>query len=412
MASAQAPPRPIADLKPTVILISIDGFRHDYLQTYSAPNLQRLAARGVRAEALIPCFPTYTFPNHYSMVTGLYPGHHGIVANEMYDPGFNATFVYNAPEAKKSRWWGGEPIWVTAHKQGQRSATEFWVGSEAPIAGLQPDYWEPFDAKVPPAERVDNILSWLDLPAERRPTFLALYFDQVDHEGHAHGPGSPELGEAIKTVDGAIGKLLNGLRQRGIEDRVNIMVVSDHGMAQASPDRVIFLDDYIGLHRMRELSRNPLLTLWPPNNEIDATFKKLQRVPHLRVYRRGDAPARWHYSGNARIAPIIALADEGWTITTHEHFKSHEFSRGQHGYDNNLRSMWAIFIAHGPAFKAGAKLPAFPNIDIYDLVAYLLDLKPARNDGTLQVFRAVLVSTPEERATDSHGLARIGKHHR
>ncbi len=396
-AAAEAP-RPIPDLKPTVILISIDGFRYDYLEKYSAPNLQHLAASGVQAAALLPCFPTYTFPNHYTIVTGLYPAHHGIVANEMYDPSFDATFVYKDPVATEGRWWGGEPIWVTAGKQGQKTASMFWVGAAVPIKGMRPDYWEPFDAKVSPAERVDKILGWLDLPAEQRPTFSALYFDQVDHGGHEGGPDSPQVREAIAKVDAAIGRLLDGLRQRGIEDRVNIIVVSDHGMAATSPERVIFLDDYADLSRARVPAHGPLFTVWPAKGEADIVLAQLRRVPHLRVYRRENVPARWHYSGNVRIAPIIALADEGWTVTTHEYLKSHDFSKGQHGYDNNLRSMQAVFIAHGPAFKAGTTLPAFSNLDVYELMAYLLHLKPAPNDGTLKVFRPVLVANAAKRA--------------
>jgi predicted AlkP superfamily pyrophosphatase or phosphodiesterase len=390
-AAAEAP-RPIPDLKPTVILISIDGFRYDYLEKYSAPNLQHLAASGVQAAALLPCFPTYTFPNHYTIVTGLYPAHHGIVANEMYDPSFDATFVYKDPVATEGRWWGGEPIWVTADKQGQKTASMFWVGAAVPIKGVRPDHWEPFDAKVSPGERVDKILGWLDLPAEQRPTFSALYFDQVDHEGHEGGPDSPQVREAIAKVDAAIGRLLDGLRQRGIEDRVNIIVVSDHGMTATPPKQAIFIDDYIDLHSVRVVTRGQLFTLWPAKGETDAIFTRLRDVPHARVYRREKAPARWHYTGNARIAPIILLADEGWTITDREYAKSHELKQGGHGYDNNLRSMQATFIAHGPAFKPGTKLPAFSNVDVYELMAYLLHLKPARNDGTLKVFRPVLVA--------------------
>ncbi|HXP47466.1 MAG TPA: alkaline phosphatase family protein [Terriglobales bacterium] len=388
-ASAQAP-RPISDLQPTLILISIDGFRYDYLDKYSPPNLQRLAATGVRAAAMQPSFPTYTFPNHYTIVTGLYPAHHGIVANEIYDPGFDTTFVYKEPTATEARWWGGEPIWVTAQKQGQKTASLYWPGSAAPIEGVRPDYWEPFDAKVAPDQRADKILGWLDLPAEQRPTFLALYFDQVDHEGHEGGPDSPQVRDAITKVDAAIGRLVDGLRQRGIEDRVNIIVVSDHGMAPTPPKQAIFIDDYIDLGRVRVVTRGQLFTLWPAKGETGVICTQLRKLPHARVYRREKVPARWHYSGNARIAPIMLLADEGWTITDREYARSHELKQGGHGYDNNLRSMQAAFIAHGPAFKAGTKLPAFPNVDVYELMAYLLHLKPARNDGTLKVFRPVL----------------------
>lgn len=397
---AQAP-RPIPDFKPTVILISIDGFRYDYLEKFRAPNLQDLVASGVHAAALLPCFPTYTFPNHYTIVTGLYPAHHGIVANEMYDPSSDATFVYKDPIAAESRWWGGEPIWVTADKQGHKTASLFWPGSAAPIHGMWPDHWEPFDASVSPAERVDMILGWLDLAAERRPTFLALYFDQVDHEGHQGGPDSPQVRDAIAKVDAAIGRLQDGLRQRGIDNRINIILVSDHGMAATSPERVIFLDDYADLSRAHVPARGPLFTIWPAKGEAATVLAQLRRVPHLRLYRGENVPTRWHYSGNDRIAPIIALADEGWTVTTHEYLKSHDFLKGQHGYDNNLRSMQGIFIAHGPAFKAGTKLPALSNLDVYELMAYLLHLRPAPNDGTLNVFRPVLVAKAAKQAATS-----------
>lgn len=401
-APAQGPVSgPITNLKPTVILISIDGFRYDYLEKYGAPNLRRLAATGVRAESMQPCFPTVTFPNHYSIVTGLYPAHHGIVANEIYDPGFDATFTFRDQSVNEGRWWGGEPIWVTADRQGQKTATMFWVGSTAPIAGMRPDHWEPYDANVRPEERVARILGWLDLPAEERPTFLALYFDQVDHAGHENGPDSSQVREAVASVDAAIGKLLDGLGQRGIEGRVNIIVVSDHGMAATSPERVIFLDDYVDLSHARVPTRGPLLSVWPPRGQAEAIFARLKTIPHLRTYPREDLPTRWHYADNARVAPILALADEGWTISTHELFKTHEFTKGQHGYDNTLRSMQAIFIAHGPAFKPGTKLPAFPNVDVYELMAYLLRLKPARNDGTLKVFRPVLAGN-KKNATDFH----------
>jgi predicted AlkP superfamily pyrophosphatase or phosphodiesterase len=391
--AAQQPRKvPFSDFRPTVILISIDGFRYDYLEKYKPPNLVGLAATGVRADALLPCFPTYTFPNHYSIVTGLYPAHHGIVANEMYDPQSDATFVYNQPSALESRWWGGEPIWVTADKQGQKSASMFWPGSATEIEGMRPDYWAPFDARISPQQRVDKILHWLDLPREQRPRFLALYFEQVDHEGHERGPDSAKVGKAIAQVDAAIGSLIDGVRQRGIADRVNIIVVSDHGMAAASRQRVVFIDDYVDLSHARVLTTGPLFSIWPAAGKADSLIAQLRRVPHLRVYRREDAPARWHYSGNPRIAPILALADEGWTITDHAYFKSHDFHYGQHGYDNNLRSMQGVFIAHGPALKPGTRLPAFSNVDVYELLAYLLHLTPAKNDGTLEVFRPALAS--------------------
>jgi len=401
LAQQQAPPR-ITDLKPTIILISIDGYRYDYLDKYPTPNLQQLAASGVRAESMQPSVPTYTFPNHYTLVTGLYPAHHGIVGNEFYDPSFNATFSYKDASATEGRWWSGEPIWVTAHRQGQKTASMFWPGSSATVAGLRPDHWETFDAKVTPDQRVDKILGWLDLPARERPAFLALYFEQVDHAGHEYGPDSPQVRDAVAQVDAAIGRLVDGMRQRGIERQVNIIVVSDHGMANTP--HVIFIDDYIDPRTVRIVNRGPFFTLWPRQDENDAIFAKLQKVPHARAYRRENVPARWHFSGNPRIAPIFLLADEGWVITDREYAATHKLNAGGHGYDNNLTSMQATFIAYGQAFKPGSKLPAFPNIDVYDLMAYLLHLKPAKNDGTLKVFEPVLV-----KATDPHRSPPINK---
>jgi predicted AlkP superfamily pyrophosphatase or phosphodiesterase len=392
LASAAEAPRPIKHLKPTVILVSLDGFRYDYWDKAEAPNLKRLIAGGVRAEALLPSFPTYTFPNHYTMVTGLYPAHHGIVANEFYDPAREATFK---PSDHSSildpEWWGGEPIWVTAHKQGQRSAPIFWVGSEASIHGIRPDYWQPFDKNKPADARVADVLAQLDLPPERRPTFLTLYLEDVDHAGHDYGPDSPEVRQAISAVDSAIGLLLEGLRRRGIENQPNIIVVSDHGMAAASPDHVIYLDDYVDLSRIRVVSWGPMLSVWPKSGSRDETLAALRNVRHLSAYARDNTPARWHYNRNSRIAPVIAVADEGWTITSHERQQTHKPLLGQHGYDNNLHSMRGIFVARGPAFRPGSSLPAFPNTDIYDLLAYLLHLRPAQNDGSLEVFRPVLV---------------------
>jgi predicted AlkP superfamily pyrophosphatase or phosphodiesterase len=185
-------------------------------------------------------------------------------------------------------------------------------------------------------------------------------------------------------------------------------VVSDHGMTATPPKQVIFIDDYIDLRRVRVVTRGQFFTLWPAKEETDAIFAQLQKVPHVRVYRRENVLGRWHYTGNARIAPIMVLADEGWTITDHEYAKSHALKLGGHGYDNNLRSMQAVFIAHGPGFKPGKKLPAFSNVDIYDLMAYLLHLKPAHNDGTLEVFRPVLAGNGMKKTpripTDRSGL--------
>ncbi len=384
----------INDLKPTVILISVDGFRWDYVDKYEAPVMRHLAQNGVRAKAMIPVFPTKTFPNHYSIVTGLYPVHHGIVANTMYDPEFDARFSLSNREAvRDSRWWGGEPLWVTAEKQQQRSGILFWPGSEAAIMGIRPAYWKVYDDDFPNAARVDTVLSWLDLPAGRRPTLLTLYFSEIDDAGHRHDPISSEVQKAVRRIDRILGRLVKGLETRGIFAQVNLIIVSDHGMAAVEPGRVIFLDDYLDPEKARVVDWNPILAVRPGQMSEDEIYQVLAKAhPHLQVYRKADLPERLRYSQHRRIAPIIGIADDGWKISRRETKKTAEDFRttGDHGYDNQLASMRAIFIAHGPAFKAGLVVAPFQNIHLYHLICAILNLPPAPNDGNLDSVRVML----------------------
>jgi predicted AlkP superfamily pyrophosphatase or phosphodiesterase len=390
----------IRGLKPTVILISIDGFRYDYFGKAPTPNLDSLIARGVRARYMVPSFPTKTFPNHYTLVTGLYPAHHGIVANTMWDDDLRANFkMSDRKQVRDARWWGGEPIWVTAQKAGQKTAPMYWPGSEAAIEGLMPTYWEAYDEKNKTTfeYRVDKVLSWLDLPVPERPTFLTLYFENVDQAGHDYGPDSPQLLAAMERVDQMIGLLLQGLAARGIEDQVNIVVVSDHGMAACSRQRLIMLDDYIDLSKVIVVDTTPVLAAKAKDGNHAALVAKLKLVPHLTVYTSDTVPQRLHFSGNPRITPVIAVADVGWTITSHDYVAKHPDKKygGDHGYDNAASQMRAIFVAAGPAFKPHRTLPGFPNVDVYPLLAYLLNVVPARNDGNIGVFQPVLRPSPK-----------------
>ena len=225
---------------PIVVLISFDGWRWDYMARTQVPNLQALAVRCVRAEALVPSFPSKTFPNHYTIVTGLYPENHGIVSNVIADPTYPRRFTMSSPTAREARWWGGEPIWVTAIRQQQRAASMFWPGSDVRIAGVRPTYWRRFDDSVSNAARVRQVLQWLALPAAQRPSFITLYFSDVDHAGHRHGPDSPQVLEAARRVDAALGQLVAGLRRLNLLERATLVVVSDHGMSQVARTRVIF----------------------------------------------------------------------------------------------------------------------------------------------------------------------------
>lgn len=383
------------DFEETVILISIDGYRSDYLQRGVSPQLGSLAEQGVRAEALIPVHPTKTFPNHYSIVTGLYSANHGIVSNTIYDPVFDETFqMSKREEVENPRWWLGEPIWVTAEKQGVTAASFFWPGSEAPIKGIQPTYWKRYNGSIPGKVRVDHVLGWLDMKKEDRPRFITLYFSEVDSKGHQYGPDSEEVLKAMKNVDAHLGRLLRGIKKRGLDEYVNIIVVSDHGMAATDSEKLIFLDDYITVDSVQLIETSPVAMMNGMNGNAAAIYKALHNAhPALNVYSASDYPADWQWTGNRRIPQLAAVADEGWTIvprrlTSGE--KPFRISQGAHGYDRRLESMGALFVAQGPAFKEGAVVEAFESIHIYELIAHLLSLEPAENDGSLEAVRHVL----------------------
>lgn len=379
---------------PALILVSFDGFARDYLGRAATPNLDRLAREGVRAEALIPVFPTKTFPNHYSMVTGLQPESHGIVSNRFHDPELGADFVFKEDAAAADpRWWGGEPIWVTAGRHGLQSATMFWPGSDVEIAGARPTYWKPYDARVPGTRRVDQVLAWLDLPADARPSFVTLYLSDVDGAGHAHGPASPEVDRAVERVDAMLGRLIRGLEERGRLDSVDIVVVSDHGMAESSPRRVIFVDDHVDLSTVRIVDWDPVLAVWPqPGREAEVRDALSAAHPHLRVWRKQETPQRWHYRKHRRIPPLLAVADAGWRIATRGYFARYpeRFDGGMHGYDNAAVSMHGIFVARGPHFREGVVVEPFGSIDVYPLLAELLGIPPVPHDGDLERVRPLL----------------------
>ena len=364
------------------VLISLDGFRADYITRPGAVTLRALAARGVRAERMIPAFPSKTFPNHYTIVTGLYPEHHGIVANTMVDARIGATFtIGDTLIARDPRWWGGEPIWNTAERQGVRTAAFFWPGSDYAINGRYPTYYTPFDNRVPDTLRVRQVLDWLTMPADRVPRFVTLYFSNTDNAGHDHGPDAPQVDAAIAHVDSLIGALVTGLAARGLGERVNLVIVSDHGMTPIDGSRVIRLDDYLDLNDVDVVDWMPVAAVTPKPGKLPVVYEALRRTPHLQVFRKDSVPARFHYRDNPRITPLVLLADEGWTITSTARLRMGQPRGGTHGYDNFLPSMGALFIAAGPDIQQGRVLAPFANVHVYPLLARLLGVKPAPNDG-------------------------------
>ena len=284
-----------------MIVLGFDGFARRYLDTDSAPALHALARTGVAAHGMIPSFPTITFPNFYALATGLYPDHSGIVNNRFFDPAFDSAFEYKKPVAHESHWWGGEPIWVTATKQGAPAATMFWVGSDAAVSGVHPELWHSYDRAIQFGARVDTMLAWLDLPAPARPRLVMGYFEEPDTQGHRHGPDSPETHEAVLRVDSALAQLVSGLRSRRLYDSVDIIIVADHGMAQISPDKVIYLDDVVDSASVNVVTLSPNLSISARDNDNDALLARLKKLPHVTAWKKSDVPARLHYGTNARV---------------------------------------------------------------------------------------------------------------
>lgn len=375
---------PLAEPSAPLILVSLDGFRPDYLKLDGARNLRTLAAQGVRAEAMHPSFPSITFPNHYTIVTGLRPDHHGIVDNTMEDPALPGErfSLSNRKAVTDHRWWDqAEPIWVTAEKQQVRTAVMFWPGSDAAIHGVLPRDYRPFDSKVAANDRVDVVLGWLDQPVANRPRMLALYFDDVDHAGHGFGPGSAEVADSVARVDAALGRLTDGLRARGIE--ANIVIVSDHGMAATSTQRLIRFNSIAPPASYRLITTGPYAGIEArPGAEPALAAALLKPQEHMQCWRKGEIPARFHYGQNARVPQFICSADVGWYIVPGE--AADKLPKGgTHGYDNLSPEIQAVFIAAGPAFKHGVVLPAFDNVDVYPLLMKLINVQALPSDGTL-----------------------------
>ena len=384
--------------KTPLILISMDGFRWDYFNKTETTNFDELIQSGSKANALIPVFPTKTFPNHISIVTGRYPENHGIIANRMYDPVFDESYYIGEGSApvRDGKWYDSEPIWVTAEKQGQKAMTMFWPASEAEIMGIRPSEYFVYDGSISHNDRIDQVLKWVDYPAEERPMFISTYFSHTDSYGHQYGPDSDEILKAIGEMDRTIGRLIFGLKARGLFEKVNIVLVSDHGMASIHPDSIIYLDDYIDMDDVYMVDWTPIGSISPLKN-VDEIYSKLKNIhPNMSVYKKGDAPERYHYRNHRRIQPVTAVANEHWSISTHEYVATDDHAEGfngaTHGYDPAYTSMRGIFVGHGPAFKSGFSGPGITNIHLYEMMCSILGLSPAKNDGLLDSSRVFLIN--------------------
>lgn len=346
-----------------------------------------MAERGVKARSVQPVFPANTFPTHYTLATGLYPDNHGIVDNSFYDAELGRKYSISDPTAvTDSVFYGGEPIWVTAEKQGVRAASYFWVGSEANIMGYRPSITKTYDGAVPYSDRIDSVIAWLNLPEYRRPRLIMFYFEEPDGVGHDYGPGSDETKETLQSLDSLIGDLNTKIAQLPIGDKVNVIVTSDHGMTETSEDRVIYLDDYLEDEWQRSRGWT---TFDPVEGYHDSILIALKDVPHLRVWPKSEIPDYLHYGSNPRVPPIVAALDERW-YTGRRYQNPERYNGGSHGYDPTYPDMHVIFYAYGPAFKSGYIHPGFESVSVYSLIAAILGLDPAETDGSFNEIKDLL----------------------
>jgi len=380
---------------PSLLLISFDGFKHDYFEKTDTPNFDEFISNGVKAEALISVFPTKTFPNHYSIVTGLYPENSGLISNNMYDRKMDATYAIRDRDAVENPdWYEGEPIWNTVEKSGLRAGTLFWVGSEAPIQNMRPGQWKIYDGGFPEKARIDTVVQWLDKSSQPVVDFATLYFSDVDTKGHRYGTESDSVIAAIQNADVLVGYLHEKLEENNLTDNVNIIIVSDHGMAELSADRVIMIDELIDLDRVQIIDRSPVAMMNPDPEYMEDAYNALKENEKMgyRVYKKENLPERFRIKNHRRTPEIIVIAEIGYTITTNTRLDNFISSlpSATHGYDNRDPEMFGIFLAGGPGFKNGLQTEPFENIHLYELMAHLLDIKPAPNDGDLETLRHIL----------------------
>ncbi len=367
--------------EPYVVMLSLDGFRWDYPDSIPTPNLDRIAAMGVKAKSLKPSFPTNTFPNHYSMATGLYPDHHGIVQNSFYDPELGRYYHMRDSSSRNDPvFYQGEPIWQTAEKQDITAATFFWVGSDVLGADNQASYWKPYDHDLPFDHRIDSVIAWLKLPQAKRPRLIMWYMHEPDATGHYDGPFAPKTDSVIMMLDSLVGVFMDKIAELPDSDKINVIVTSDHGMGKISPDKIVDLSQKIDTSWFEVIEgHNPIYTLKVKEGLLDTAYAVLSGIKHISVWKHGEVPEELHYGTHPRTLDLIVLADSAWSVTTGNdlHYKA------THGYHTANTDMHAIFYAYGPAFKKNYSAATFENVDLYSLIAEIMHIKPAKTDGQL-----------------------------
>uniref|UniRef100_A0A452VK50 Alkaline phosphodiesterase I n=1 Tax=Ursus maritimus TaxID=29073 RepID=A0A452VK50_URSMA len=386
--SINEPQCPAGFETPPTLLFSLDGFRAEYLHTWGGllPVISKLKNCGTYTKNMKPVYPTKTFPNHYSIVTGLYPESHGIIDNKIYDPKMNAFFALRSKEKFNPEWYKGEPIWHTAKYQGLKSGTFFWPGSDVEINGIFPDIYKIYNGLF-----VLNLgFSFLSSP-EFQPHFYTLYLEEPDSSGHSYGPVSSEVIRALQRVDNMVGMLMDGLQELNLHRCLNLILISDHGMEQGNCKKYVYLNKYLGDVKDIRIVYGPAARLRPsdvPDKYFTFDYEDLARNlscrepnQHFKPYLKHFLPKRLHFAKNDRIEPLTFYLDPQWQLALTPSERK-DCGIGFHGSDNLLSNMQALFIGYGPGFKHNTEVDAFENIEVYNLMCDLLNLTPAPNNGT------------------------------
>ncbi|MEW6653648.1 MAG: ectonucleotide pyrophosphatase/phosphodiesterase [Bacteroidota bacterium] len=385
----------LAQSKPYVLLVSFDGFRWDYLNRDITPNLDKIRNNGTSALSLRPSFPSKTFPNHQSIITGMYPAHHGIYSNYFSDPFFKEMYrLGDTAAVTNPRWYLGEAFWETAERQGITTASYFWPGSEVKLDYRRPTYFKKYDHQKPYEERIEGVINWLKLPLEKRPHFITLYFHETDDKGHKFGPNSNECNEAVKLLDELAGKLMQKLDDIKMKDSVNVIFLSDHGMTDVSPERVINVEKILEGYNCKFLDESTLMTIEPPKDKLKEVYNILKKNEnHYKVYLRDEVPEYFHFKNNPLIPSIVVIPDNGWNVLTNKGINrlNGSYTKGNHGFDNHHLDMHGIFLAAGPSFKKGYKTGTLWNVDVYPLLCKIFGIMPRSNiDGKLERIEFIL----------------------
>lgn len=375
-----------------VVLVSLDGFRWDFDSIYKTPTLDSISGEGVKAASLVSSYPTKTFPNHYSIATGLYPDHHGLINNTFYAPDLDLVYRMGDREmVENDDFYQGEPIWVTAGKQGVVTASMFWIGSEAPIQGMHPDYWSVYDGTIPYGARVDSVIHWLSMPRKDRPRFITLYFDEPDGTEHTYGPVSEETGRVISSLDSLMGVLIARMDKTPVRRNINLIIVSDHGMAEVDPQKSVNLWEVIPDRYVEYCyGGNPVYSIKVVEGYADSVMAIVDRTEGIKGWLKEDIPAHYHYGTHSRLPEVLIEAEESWNVAWVSRTDYRRGGRGVHGYDPANRDMHGIFYAIGPRIKRGVETPSFENVDIYNIICRILKIDPAPNDGNQDIPGMVL----------------------